>query len=295
MKRIMSPTLEQNHPILEVLKPDCTANRFSFRGSQIMVPAFDPDHLLFHVIIAPDGSRQIKALTPQESGGRIPGQPYDLLARVRRQCSDFPLSFPSQQTDPQGHAWDFLCGGILSVADGQRFVEKCFGLASVGAPLRRDRLAAWLAQAAPGQPATLLVLNLNGFQHVNDAGGREAGDALLRAAAVVLLAQVRAADSVARLEGDTYALLLPGCVAAVAVQLGARLQAELGGLGISHQGRWSGVVATVGVAEADRSEVEDADTWLTRAMAAWYAAQCGGQGRAPLAAPAATLERVLPG
>ncbi len=162
-------------------------------------------------------------------------------------------------------------------------------------PTFEAALAAWLAQAAPGQPATLLVLDLNGFKHVDDAGGHEAGDALLRAAAVVLLAQVRAADSVARLEGDTYALLLPGCVAAVAVQLGARLQAELAGLGSSHQGRWSGVVATVGVAEADRGEVEDAGTWLKRALAARPGAPCGGPGAARLAAPAAALERVLPG
>ena len=230
------------------------------------------------------------------------GQPYaDELHFRRRDGSRFWGRLQARQVDP-ADPWAGTLWQLEDVTDGRAQPAAAPRVAShdpltglLDRPTFESALAAWLAQAAPGQPATLLVLNLNGFQHVNDAGGREAGDALLRAAAVVLLAQVRAADSVARLEGDTYALLLPGCVAAVAVQLGARLQAELGGLGISHQGRWSGVVATVGVAEADRSEVEDADTWLTRAMAAWYAAQCGGQGRAPLAAPAATLERVLPG
>ena len=142
----MSTTLDMNLPILEAIKPECTTRLFGLRGGQIKVPDFDPDHLLFHVVIAPDGSRQLRAITPQEAGGRIPGNPYDLLARVRRQCAAFPLSFPRQHTDAQGHAWDLVCKGTLTVADARRFAERGLGLVSVGAPLRRDRLGAWLAQ-----------------------------------------------------------------------------------------------------------------------------------------------------
>jgi hypothetical protein len=142
----MSATLDLNPPILEAVKPECNNRLFGLRGSQIKVPDFDPDHLSFHVSIAPDGARQFRALTPQEAGGRIPGNPYDLLARVRRQCPGFPLSFPRQHTDAQGHAWDLVCKGTLTVADPKRFAERGLGLVSAGAPLRRDRLAAWLAQ-----------------------------------------------------------------------------------------------------------------------------------------------------
>jgi len=144
--RFMSTTLDLNPPILEAIKPECTAKLLGLGRGQIKVPDFDPDHLLFHVIVAPDGTRQFKAITPQEAGGRIPGNPYDLLARVRRQCPGFPLSFPRQHTDAQGHAWDLVCAGTLTAADARRFAERGLGLASVGAPLRRDRLAAWLAQ-----------------------------------------------------------------------------------------------------------------------------------------------------
>jgi GGDEF domain-containing protein len=96
------------------------------------------------------------------------------------------------------------------------------------------------------------------------------------------------------LEGDSYALLLPGCVAAVAAQLGARLRQELAGLGIGHQGLRLSVGATVGVAEADSRTLESAGAWLARAQAAWYEAKYGGQGAVRLAAPAASVALVLP-
>lgn len=143
---LMSTSLDLNHPMVEAIKPECTARLFGLGRAQIKVPDLDHDHWLFHVPIAADGTRQIKPITPQAAGGRIPGNPYDLLARVRRHCAGFPLPFPRRHTDAKGQAWDFVCTGTLTVSDAQRFAERGLGLASVGAPLRRDRLAAWLAQ-----------------------------------------------------------------------------------------------------------------------------------------------------
>jgi hypothetical protein len=142
----MSTTFDLNPPMLEAIKPECATRLFGLRGGQIRVPDFDPEHVLFHVVVAPDGTRQLRALTPREAGGRIAGKPYDLLARVRRHCAEFPLCFPRQHTDSHGHAWDLVCKGTLTVADAERFAERGLGLVSAGAPLRRDRLAAWLAQ-----------------------------------------------------------------------------------------------------------------------------------------------------
>lgn len=156
----MSPALELNHPILEVLKPDCTTRLFGLGSSQVKVPSFHPDYLLFHVFVAPEGAAQFTVLTPEQSGGRIPGRPYDLFARVRRQCPDFPLVFPRRHTDAEGHPWDFVCAGLLTVTDGKRFVEQTFGLAALGTPLRRDRLSAWLAQELGVSTADVLRAEL---------------------------------------------------------------------------------------------------------------------------------------
>jgi diguanylate cyclase (GGDEF)-like protein len=156
-------------------------------------------------------------------------------------------------------------------------------------PAFEAALASWLRQAPPGQNASLLHVDLDGFQAYKAAAGPDASDALLRAAAETLLAHVRAGDAVARLDGDTYALLLPGCVAAVAVQLGQRLRLELTRLGVRHEGRHLGVDATVGVAEIDRraggSGSANASDWLARSQAAWSAAKRVSGGAVRLAAP----------
>lgn len=57
-------------------------------------------------------------------------------------------------------------------------------------------------------PATLVVVDLNDFKHVNDEFGHPSGDRVLQNAARFLRSRVRASDIVARLGGDEFALLL---------------------------------------------------------------------------------------
>jgi diguanylate cyclase (GGDEF)-like protein/PAS domain S-box-containing protein len=150
-----------------------------------------------------------------------------------------------------------------------------------------SRLCVWLQGGAPARPGSLLIIDLDRFKTINDAAGRAAGDTVLRQAAAVLQSQVREGDAVARLEGDTYAMLLPGCVAPVALQMGERLRTALGQLGVDHAGRHLGVGATVGVAELDPATpmgMAGADAWLAQARAAWYEAKYAGQGGVRLAA-----------
>jgi diguanylate cyclase (GGDEF)-like protein len=61
----------------------------------------------------------------------------------------------------------------------------------------------------PARPAALIYLDLDGFKPINDIHGHQVGDALLRAVAARLTASLRPGDSVYRIGGDEFVMLLP--------------------------------------------------------------------------------------
>lgn len=74
-----------------------------------------------------------------------------------------------------------------------------------------DRLGELLGRTETSErSAAVLVLNLDRFKLVNESLGFDAGDTLLRAVAQRLLELVRPGDLVARLQADSFAILLDG-------------------------------------------------------------------------------------
>ncbi len=78
--------------------------------------------------------------------------------------------------------------------------------------LLRDRCEQALARATrrAEQAVALVYLDLDGFKPINDLFGHDAGDAVLREVARRLSSTVRGTDTVARIGGDEFAILVDG-------------------------------------------------------------------------------------
>jgi diguanylate cyclase (GGDEF)-like protein len=150
-----------------------------------------------------------------------------------------------------------------------------------GIPNRRaylERVAAAVDAAAWGHTTVVCLVDLDGFKAVNDAGGHAAGDAMLQAVASALGGAVRETDTVARLGGDEFAVLADTSVGFSGEMLAERLRAA-----VASVGRFSGVTASVGIAEVDPGD--DVADLMHRADAAMYRSKTAGGNRVTLLAP----------
>lgn len=93
--------------------------------------------------------------------------------------------------------------------------------------LQRELQGATTHAARRNDSVAVLYIDLDGFKAVNDRGGHDAGDRVLREVAQRLLLGVRQGDLVARIGGDEFVVLLPGCGRADASQIAEGLRAGL--------------------------------------------------------------------
>jgi diguanylate cyclase (GGDEF)-like protein len=103
--------------------------------------------------------------------------------------------------------------------DASRQIERFANYdVATGLPNRKlfvDRFRQWLERSArEHEPGALFFLDLDHFKRVNDGWGHEMGDQMLAAVADRLLHAVREGDTVGRLGGDEFTLLMPGVAGA---------------------------------------------------------------------------------
>jgi diguanylate cyclase len=132
--------------------------------------------------------------------------------------------------------------------------------------------------ARAGEPALLLVLDIDHFKQVNDTHGHASGDLVLKAVAKALLECVRPMDMVARVGGEEFAIVMPNCPAtfgeAVAERVRRRVEAMPVPIGIGQQIQ---VSVSIGGAFAPQWVRSSSTLWIERADVQLYRAK--GQGR----------------
>jgi diguanylate cyclase (GGDEF)-like protein len=119
-----------------------------------------------------------------------------------------------------------------------------------------------------GEQACLIYLDMDGFKNINDTYGHAAGDAALVYVAETLTASVREGDSVGRIGGDEFAILLRRADLNSSRIKALKLEAELALGTFEHKGLYLKAGGSFGVrAFAGQASAE---IWLSEADAAMF-------------------------
>jgi diguanylate cyclase (GGDEF)-like protein len=145
--------------------------------------------------------------------------------------------------------------------------------------LFNDRLASAVERARrSGLPMALLFLDIDHFKGVNDSRGHIAGDELLRIVADRLLAAVRSVDTVSRLAGDEFTVILESLAEPADAENVARKLVEALRPPMLLAGALVHVSTSVGLALLDPDD-DDPQRLMRRADEALYAAKRAGRDR----------------
>jgi diguanylate cyclase (GGDEF)-like protein len=132
------------------------------------------------------------------------------------------------------------------------------------------------------RPLALLIGDLDLFKNVNDNWGHAAGDRVLAAVAAALMQARRRGDTVARVGGEEFAVILPETALAEALAAAERLREAVGALRFEFgrpSARHVAITLSVGAAVSTTAQPLTAGSLYERADAAMYRAKQAGRDR----------------
>jgi diguanylate cyclase (GGDEF)-like protein/PAS domain S-box-containing protein len=184
----------------------------------------------------------------------------------------------------------FTLATIVDVSELREAQRKLSHLAYydelTGLPNRRyfvDRLQHAISVSARNkQVGALLFLDIDNFKTINDTFGHDSGDLLLREVGERLQKSLRASDSVARIGGDEFVILLeeldvlPNAAAAYASEVGKKILDQLQ-RSYTIRGRAMESSASIGIVLWQGDSNEDVNSLLKRSDMAMYGAKRDGK------------------
>jgi diguanylate cyclase (GGDEF)-like protein/PAS domain S-box-containing protein len=216
---------------------------------------------------------------------------------LRKDGSPLWVSVTMSRTRVSAIESPFALAVIEDISERRRAEERLTYLAQydslTGLPNRslvRDRLSLAIARAERNaQPLAVLFVDLDDFSDINDSLGHACGDEVLQAAAGVLRTSLRDVDTIGRLGGDEFTIILENIagadeVAAVAEKVRKSLADP-----IAIAGREIFVSASIGIALYPENGMS-VDALLQAADSAMYHAKNLGRNCYALGSSAITAE-----
>lgn len=187
-------------------------------------------------------------------------------------CSESSRLFTDEETGEQ-----FIEGVLEDVSERKKCEQELKHLATVdsltGVPNRHlffDRAENALAAAKRyGREVAVLFVDLDFFKRVNDTYGHTTGDELLKMVGERLQKRVRESDTIARIGGDEFGVLLTDIVNKDAAITVAQELVEIMEKPFSIQGEQIKIGATIGISYFP-DDGKDVVTLVSRADAAMY-------------------------
>jgi diguanylate cyclase len=144
--------------------------------------------------------------------------------------------------------------------------------------------------ARAGEPALVLMIDIDHFKNVNDTHGHPAGDLVLKEVAQALHECIRPMDTLARFGGEEFAMILPNCPPLFGRAVAERVRKKVEGRAVViAPGQQVSVTVSLGGAFAPQWVRSSAPLWIDRADQQLYRAKAEGRNRACLEQPTVSL------
>lgn len=218
---------------------------------------------------------------------RVVGLPNHTLL-VARDGGEYLIE---DSTAPIRNRFDDIVGAVIvfhDVTEQRRKIDEAFAFNSTHDALTglinsmefNRRLTRVLQLARNGEDAKhcLLLIDLDQFKLANDACGHEVGDRVLQNIAQMIEKCVRVGDTLARLGGDVFAVLLENCPARVGQVVASAICDRLDQYRFIHDQHRFRIGASIGLVEFDASWTSG-PALLQAAETACLAAKEAGRNR----------------